>query len=204
MKLTLLIFVLTLLPATAVGQTNEERYAEYYGDGMRAYTEARYEEALEHLYRAFAAKQNPYPLKLIIRAHDFQGNCSARERAAAMLQDLFPAKSIPPPQRCYRTGTLDLRCPHDVRKARIDDSFDVACGSATQLPVGRHHVRAGDIALNVEVAAERSTVASLDGGRSRVDIQTRKRARRGPSRPLLRQDLGDDPDMPASFRFRSD
>ncbi len=203
MRRTAFILLLLSLVPESVGAQDEERYAEYYGDGIRAYTESRYEEALENLYRAFAARQNPYPLELIIRAHDFQGNCSARNKAANMLTDLFPAESVPPPQRCYRTGTLHLKCAPGETRVRVDGSFDAACNSRMRVPTGRHRVESGGVALEVDVREDSHTVASLGAGRT--DFERPRQARTTPSehpRDLFRQDLLEDPDMPASFQFR--
>ena len=99
------LIVLALL-ATPFGVGAEDLYSVHSGDGIRAYTESRYDDALKHLYRAVAVRPTPVTLKLIVRSHDFQGNCTARGKAVELLAAHFPREPAPPVQRCARVGRL--------------------------------------------------------------------------------------------------
>ena len=155
----LLAILLGCLPLDAVADDHADLYATHYGDGIRAYTEARYDDALRELYRAFAVRQSPLALKLIIRSHDFQGNCSARKRAAEMLSELFDGQDTPPPQLCRTVGTLRIECAAPSGTVVIDGKFEVECGSAVDVPVGEHRIQPRNVAAAtvVEVEANQST-----------------------------------------------
>lgn len=203
MRFFVLITVL-LASTTAYAQDDEERYAEYYGDGIRAYTESRYEDALTNLYRALAVKQTPLALKLIVRVHDFQGNCTARERAAEMLRDAYPQTAIPPMQQCEVTGVLHVQCAPDDGTVRVNGAFDVTCGAPVRVPIGTHELSNQSLgaAIHVDVVRDQTTVANLTMRPHKWGLDERHKQVVELPRQWLRPGLLSDPDMPRTFKWK--
>lgn len=180
-------------PAMAQTPSSELRYEEYYGDGIRAYTEERYEAALDNLYRAFALKQTPYALKLITRTHDFMGNCSARTNTAELMKDLYPGETAPPAQRCTQTATVDIVCARGQGRVRVDDSFYVDCGTSVEVPAGKRRFENVFSSMAVEL--------DVDAGDTAKAWLTAK-----PHKWLASESvpirLRADPDMPRTFKWK--
>lgn len=196
----LALVVVLLAPHTVLGEDELPReYVAHYGDGIRAYTESRYDDALRELYRAYAIKQTSYALKLIIRSHDFLGNCSARERAAQMLGDTFSA-TAPAPQMCTHTGLLHIECTTEGN-VRIDGKFDAVCGTTVRVPAGRHRVvsqRLGSAVL-VDIPANETTVASIQPSPTKWYLGDAGPHKWSPNDPVADSELRRDPDMPRKF-----
>lgn len=206
MRAAFLTFLMLSIAATAAAQESADRYAEYYGDGIRAYAESRYDDALTNLYRAMAVKPNPFALKLIARVHDFQGNCSARDNSVTMLKDLFPGEKAPPAQRCATVGEVDVVCAPDEGTVRVDGEFDARCGMRLRLPVGTHELENTSFGtvLLVEVVRGDTITANLylRPNKWYLDPDQRVRARVALPSRWLRPGLRVDPDMPRTFQWK--
>ncbi len=204
MRYLLPIVCLLLTASSAFADEAEDRYAALYGDGIRAYAESRYDDALTHLYRAVAVKPNPFALKLIARSHDFQGNCSARNHVITMLSDLFPRERAPAPQRCAEVGEVRIECGLEAGAVRVDGAFDAPCAATVLLPVGDHVLQKTSMGPIVRVAVKRGTpsVATMLVGPDKwyLDAASR-RVVQLPSR-WIRPSLLEDPDMPRSFEWK--
>jgi len=138
-------------------------YATFYGDGMRFYAQGHYNEALENLYRAYAAKPSPDLLSLIIRTHDFAGQCSAVERQVGLFKDLFPRQKAPTAQVCENPGTLEIKCTPHASQVMINHTMRAHCGTSVKVPPGKHTVHSEELneAKVFVVEAGSTTVATL-------------------------------------------
>ena len=115
-------------------------YATYLGDGMRDYTEGRYDEAVAKLFRAYALRPEPQTLSLIVRAYDFMGHCTARARQAAMFTEAHPGRQPPAPQRCAQPATVTFACETAESPLRVDATIEARCNTPIQLAPGPHKV----------------------------------------------------------------
>ena len=197
----LLTVLLCSISASAAAQ-QDERYAEYYGDGVRAYTESRYDVALTNLYRALALKPSPYVVKLIVRVHDFQGNCSARDASSKILSELVPGASVPPAQRCVNTGEVTIQCAPQVGEVRVDDEFVAKCGARLRLPSGPHRLantKLGSV-IDIDVRSGERVVADL---MLRPNKWYRSKRRADLPQKWSYPRLVNDPDMPRTFRWKT-
>lgn len=196
-----------LAPGALAAQDAQARqYAEYYGDGVRAYAESRYDDALTNLYRAIAVQPNPFALKLIVRIHDFQGNCSAREGSLSLLSEMFPSERSPRPQRCAVTGELEIRCAPVDGEVIVDRQFTARCGTAILVPIGSHRVentRIGAV-TDVHVSQDRSTVAELllRPNKWYLEPTAPRRAKGTLPERWVHPKLVVDPDMPRTFEWK--
>lgn len=184
--LTLLTAAVTLSAAAPVAAQSAERaWAELFGDGMRSWAEGRYDEALTHLYRAYALQPSPRTMRFIIRSHDFMGHCSAAEGQIAVLREEFPTAQVPALQVCHDPATLHLRCERPATEIRINANITSACGRSIRLPGGEYHVSVPELDYNQDV--------TLANGQERTLVLTLRprkwtRAGRAPEVPRL---LGD-------------
>lgn len=151
------------LSAAPAHAQSSPSYAAYYGDGLRHYTEGRLSEAVEHLYRAYALRDEPATLSLIIRAYDEMGHCDAVERQLEIFALAHPEQKAPQARRCATTGQIELRCKGGQRPVRVDEHFEVACGKTVSVPVGERRL-VGDFAQaprQVSVSADQTVSVEL-------------------------------------------
>lgn len=115
-------------------------YATYLGDGMRDYAEGRHDEAIAKLYRAYALRPDAQTLRMIVRAYDFMGHCSAYARQAALFTEAHPAAQTPAPQRCAQPATVTFACETAESPLRIDGTIEARCNTPIALAPGAHKV----------------------------------------------------------------
>ena len=151
-------------PARAQGQeADAPSYAAFYGDGLQAYAEGRYGEAVAHLFRAYALRPSPHVLKTIVRSYDFMGHCGAVERQLQWLREEHPRQVQPALQRCVAPGTLQLECTPRSTPLVIDNMIEAQCGTALRLTEGTHVVTAVELGISqrVEIMAGEVSTATL-------------------------------------------
>ncbi len=121
-------------------QITSEAYAEYYGNGLRSYTEGNYVEAIDQLFRAFALQQSPDLLRLIIRSYDAMGHCDAAQKQRTFFQDLYPRDLAPPPDQCQSTAALTIECTPVRTPVTVNYVIDSYCGATLNLAPGNIHI----------------------------------------------------------------
>lgn len=119
-------------------EEGDQLWASLFGEGMRAWAESDYEAALDSLYQAHALKPTAYNLGLIIRSHDFLGQCRAAIKQREEYASLYDERDRPVLQRCAVVSTLEVTCPvgHARLEVWIDGSRAGRCGEALLVSAG--------------------------------------------------------------------
>lgn len=178
-------------------------YAQYFGDGLRAFGEGNYERAIPSLLRAYALDLKAETLSLVIVAYDRMGFCDAAARQTEVFKAVHAAEQPPEPSRCAQAGTVELECVGVAgsltgETARVDGRFEVACGRALRLPAGEHEFTVG----TGEAKNSRQTIRVLENKTVPLRLESfgapkRWRAAGGPEVAQL-------PDSPAQVERVSD
>ncbi len=121
-------------------QTSNEAYADFYGNGLRFYTEGNYVEAIDHLFHAFALRPSIDVLRLIVRSYDFMGHCDAAQKQRVFFQELYPRESVPPADQCKETATLTIDCTPTRTPVIVNHVIDSYCGATLNVVPGKVHV----------------------------------------------------------------
>lgn len=138
----------------------------HFGDGMRAWAESRYEDALTHLYRAYALKPSARTLRMIVLSHDFLGDCEAAHTQRVLHREEYASAPAPKLQRCSDPAVLTLQCEDSSAEIFVNDRKPAHCGRSLRLPAGEHRVRAPEFDFD-------KTVALNPGERMAMAIETR-------------------------------
>ncbi|MFP4601241.1 MAG: hypothetical protein ACLFVJ_23535 [Persicimonas sp.] len=153
-------------------QTHQSaEYARSLGDGLRHHAEGRFDQAVEHLFRAYARDSRAKTLRFIVDSYDQMGFCDAAARQIDIYERDHPDAQPPQLERCASTGALSLECSRDEATVRIDGHFEARCGQSVDLPAGEHRV-AGPL---IESAR---TVKIEAGEAARVELTVRPRVSR--------------------------
>ncbi len=124
-------------------QSDDERlWSSTFGEGMRAWADSDYERALTLLYQSYALKPSSYNLSLIVRSHDFLGECHSALRQKNEFIRLYGKDKQPRLQICDEVSTLMVECPEGygalevwVRSKKLG-----VCGESLSLLPGTHEV----------------------------------------------------------------
>src|SRR5690554_7504216 len=73
--------------SSRTSQSSEIAHADFYGNGLRSYTEGNYVEAIDHLFHAFALRPSAEVLRLIVRSYDFMGHCDAAQKQRVFFKE---------------------------------------------------------------------------------------------------------------------
>lgn len=146
-------------------------YAQSLGDGLRHHAEGRFDQAVEHLFRAYAMDSRAKTLRLIVDSYDQMGFCDAAARQIEIFERDHPDGQPPELERCASTGVLHIECSQPEATVRIDDHFDARCGRTLDLPVGEHRVSGA-------LVESARTVGVEAGEASRVELTIRPRVAR--------------------------
>lgn len=134
--------MLLSMGSVASAQSTDREWAVLFGDGMRMWAEGRYDEALTHLYHAYAMQPTARTLKFIIRSHDFIGHCNAAHEQSKLFAEEFPGVEVPELQRCERPATLTLRCEQPTAKILVGEHIQASCDQVIKVPGGEYTIRA--------------------------------------------------------------
>lgn len=121
-------------------QTSNEAYADFYGNGLRSYTEGNYVEAIDHLFHAFALRPSAEILRLIIRSYDFMGHCDAAQKQRVFFQEIYPREAVAPPDQCKQTASLTIDCTPIRTPVTVNYVIDSFCGATLNIVPGKVHV----------------------------------------------------------------
>ncbi len=189
-----------------------EEYANYFGDGLRLYAQGHYNDALESLYRAYAIKPSAEVLNIIVRTHDFAGQCSAVERQLTLFKELFPREKSPKAQLCAEPGELRIECTPHASQVMINHTMRAHCGTTIKVPEGTHTVHSDELneAKTFAVKKGETTVAKLQLVPQKWATQVDKlddfrpytaiKSADGLFEIWVRSSLRDDPEMGAEIR----
>lgn len=98
---------------------DESLWSKVFGEGMRAWAESDYDAALASLYQAYAIKPTAYNLSLIIRSHDFLGQCQAAIKQREEFVELYGERAQPVLQSCAVVSTLQVTCPEGYKRLEV-------------------------------------------------------------------------------------
>ena len=101
------------------GSPDEQLWSRTFGEGMRAWAESDYEVALEKLYQSYALKPTAYNLGLIIRSHDFLGQCHAAHNQRKEYAALYGERDRPVLQSCAVVSKLKVTCPEGYARLAV-------------------------------------------------------------------------------------
>lgn len=156
--------VVSLVPIQSLYAQDDEAWSRLFGEGMRAWAESDYDRALEMLYQSYALRPTSYNLSLIVRSHDFLGECAAVERQLGEFRLLYKKSDLPTVQICRESGTLVVSCPGGAVGARVfvDARDRGECGDTLELPAGQHTVSIPDLKHTSEVTVIKSEEVRLE------------------------------------------
>lgn len=154
------VFILSCAWSSPAQAQEDELWARIFGDGMRAWAESDYDRALEMLYQSYAIKPTSYNLSLIVRSHDFLGECDAATRQRDEFKGLYTKVKSPRLQYCASSGTLIMECPESREglRVRISGRERGLCGEAIVVPVGSHEVSVSDVGYAASVTIKKAKV----------------------------------------------
>lgn len=146
-------------------------YARHLGDGLRHHAEGRFDQAVEHLFRAYAMDSRAKTLRLIVDSYDQMGFCDAAARQSDIFERNHPDAQPPEMERCANTGELTIECSQPKTTVHIDEHFEARCGQTIDLPVGEHRVTG--------TLVESARTVKVEAGESaRVELTIRPRVSR--------------------------
>lgn len=203
-----------------------DSYATYYGDGLRHYTEGRYDQAVESLFRAYALRPTASVARLLVRSYDFMGHCDAAQRQIEFFREVHPRTETPQFQRCKEPAQLKITCEPLGAEVKVNRMIDTYCGATLSVAGGMQHlwlarepaiqqqvaVAAGELVeVHLESPEKRTREWSVVDSNVRVPRLTRPtaayqmiRSSDGLYRIWVREEMGNDPDMLPldTLRFR--
>ncbi|AWV89032.1 hypothetical protein DN745_06640 [Bradymonas sediminis] len=136
-------------PKARHASSQDSRYAQYFGDGLREFGEGNFERAIPNLLRAYALDSRAETLGLVISAYDKMGYCDAALRQLEVFESAHARASAPGLAECAKIGTVQLECVGAAgalagESAQVNGRFEVTCGEAVRLPAGEHAVAVGE------------------------------------------------------------
>lgn len=133
-------------------------WSKVFGEGMRAWAESDYEVALENLYQAYAIKPTAYNLGLIVRSHDFLGQCHAALKQRKEYKALYGERDQPVLQNCAAVGSLTVTCPEGYKKLEVWLNGHKAgyCGDVLTAVAGKVEVSVPHVQYVVDVEVDES------------------------------------------------